>query len=110
SVDLPLPDGPMMAVNSPRSTARLTPSSAGRPPAPSSYVLLTSVSSTSVVISLSRPVVKFLSADIDPFEVGLGVQDGPPVEQDQVGPAGRPGPLLEDGEVLEPLEVHPPLA
>ncbi len=33
SVDLPEPDGPMMARNSPRATSRLTPRSAGVNPA-----------------------------------------------------------------------------
>ena len=33
SVDLPEPEGPMMARNSPRSTSRLTPRSAGVRPA-----------------------------------------------------------------------------
>src|SRR6266540_3851857 len=94
-VDFPLPEGPMIAVNSPPSMARLTPSRATRPPAPSSPVI---------------SCLDLLSAGIHPIEVGLGVQDRPHVQQDQVVAALGPGLFLEDGQVLEPLEVDPALA
>src|SRR5215469_14548428 len=50
SVDLPLPDGPMTATDSPAATSKLTPSTAKAPAL--SYCLLTSLTSISVFIGL----------------------------------------------------------
>src|ERR1019366_4627185 len=101
SVDLPDPEGPMMATNSPRSTVTLTPSSAFSVVSPRTYVLRRSVATTSgeggveALTMTSRPVASAFEEgrlrhhDVSRLQVSAGDLHDRPVPDGDVDHAGR---------------------
>src|SRR5438552_16759482 len=105
SVDFPLPDAPITAVNSPAAMCSVTSSSA-TVPAPPVKTLLTSLMSISESMSLLPHLVDYC---VEEFQFRFGVQLATLEQQGHLRSTAFASDLFLVRQVAHPLPVHPPL-